>query len=35
MEGHRQDKKIREALSDIVNKVAFMKVLGSYPKGDK
>lgn len=35
MEGHRQDKEIREALSDIMNKVSFVKVLGSYPKGDK
>ena len=35
MEGHRQDKEIREALSDIMNKVSFIKVLGSYPKGDR
>ena len=35
MEGHRQDKEIHEALSDIMNKVSFIKVLGSYPKGDK
>jgi len=33
MEGHRTDKKIANALSAIVNKVAFVKILGSYPKG--
>lgn len=33
MEGHRTDTVISEALKGIVNKVAFMKILGSYPKG--
>lgn len=33
MEGHRTDKDVAEALSNIVNKVAFIKILGSYPKG--
>ncbi|MCX5749279.1 MAG: prephenate dehydratase [Candidatus Saganbacteria bacterium] len=33
MEGHRKDKMISEAVSDITNKVAFLKILGSYPKG--
>jgi prephenate dehydratase len=33
MEGHRTDKSVAEALSNIVNKVAFIKILGSYPKG--
>lgn len=32
MEGHRTDKDVAQALSDIVNKVAFIKILGSYPK---
>ncbi len=35
MEGHRQDKEIHRALADIMNKVSFIKVLGSYPKGGK
>jgi len=35
MLGHRKDKRISEAISDIVNKVAFIKILGSYPKGEK
>lgn len=35
IEGHRKDKNITQALSDIVNKVSFLKVLGSYPKGGK
>lgn len=34
MEGHRTDKDVAQALSDIVSKVAFIKVLGSYPKGE-
>ncbi|MFA5104429.1 MAG: prephenate dehydratase [Candidatus Margulisiibacteriota bacterium] len=33
MDGHRTDKDVAQALSDIVNKVAFIKILGSYPKG--
>ncbi len=33
MEGHRTEKEVAEALSNIVNKVAFIKILGSYPKG--
>ncbi len=33
MEGHRTDGDVAQALSDIVNKVAFIKILGSYPKG--
>jgi len=35
MEGHRKDRTIAEALSDITNKVGFLKILGSYPKGGK
>lgn len=33
--GHRKDKKIAEALSGMTNKVAFMKIIGSYPEGGK
>lgn len=35
MEGHRKDKVIADALSDITNKVGFLKILGSYPEGGK
>ena len=28
-----REKEVAEALSNIVNKVAFIKILGSYPKG--
>jgi len=33
MEGHRTEKVIADALKDLTNKVAFIKILGSYPKG--
>lgn len=30
-EGHKEDKKIKEALDDLKEKTSFLKVLGSYP----
>lgn len=30
-EGHREDKKIKEALGDLKEKTLFIKILGSYP----
>jgi prephenate dehydratase len=33
MAGHRKDRLVADAISDIMNKVAFLKILGSYPKG--
>ncbi len=35
MEGHRTDKQIADALADMSNKVAFIKILGSYPRKGK
>jgi len=35
MEGHRQDKKIAEAIKKIKSKCSFLKLLGSYPKAKK
>ena len=32
LEGHREDKKVKEALGEISKKTAMLKVLGSYPK---
>ncbi|PWB45796.1 MAG: prephenate dehydratase, partial [Nitrosomonadales bacterium] len=31
IEGHRQDKKVTQALNELRDKAAFLKVLGSYP----
>jgi len=31
LEGHRQDKKVQKALSELENKCKFLKILGSYP----
>lgn len=31
-EGHHEDKKVKEALSEVGKKTAMLKVLGSYPK---
>jgi chorismate mutase/prephenate dehydratase len=32
--GHLQDKKVRDCLRKVEKKTVFLKVLGSYPKGD-
>ncbi len=32
MQGHRMDKKVAQALKEIKRKVAFLKILGSYPR---
>lgn len=32
LEGHKEDKKIKEALEELKGKTQFLKVLGSYPK---
>jgi prephenate dehydratase len=32
LEGHRQDRKIQNVLNKIRSKVAYLKILGSYPK---
>jgi len=34
IEGHREDSHIRAALDDLAKNVTFLKILGSYPKGD-
>lgn len=33
LEGHRQDPRVRSALKSLEGKAAFLKVLGSYPRG--
>lgn len=35
LDGHKDDEKVKEALNDLVEHTAFVKVLGSFPKGDK
>jgi len=35
VDGHRDDEPIKEALEALVEHTAFVKVLGSYPKGEK
>lgn len=32
IEGHQEDKKVKEALEELKKKVTFIKILGSYPK---
>jgi chorismate mutase / prephenate dehydratase len=34
IEGHRDDPAIRQSLEDLQERVAFLKVLGSYPRSD-
>ena len=31
MEGHQQDEKVAQALAELADKAAFLKILGSYP----
>lgn len=33
-EGHREDIEVKEALKELKNKATFIKVLGSYPRGE-
>lgn len=33
LDGHKDDKEINLALNDLIEHTAFVKVLGSYPKG--
>ncbi|MBD3425670.1 MAG: prephenate dehydratase [Candidatus Omnitrophica bacterium] len=35
LEGHCQSPKVRKALTDLEKKCHFVKILGSYPRGDK
>ncbi|HDM37869.1 MAG TPA: prephenate dehydratase [Candidatus Omnitrophica bacterium] len=34
LEGHRQDEKVKKALSELEENCLFFKILGSYPKGE-
>ena len=34
MEGHVEDKKVDEALKEMEKHCVFLKILGSYPRGD-
>ena len=34
LEGHRQDERIKKALSELEENCLFFKILGSYPKGE-
>ncbi len=33
-DGHLEDSKVKKCLEDLKNKVSFIKVLGSYPRGN-
>jgi len=35
LDGHKDDEPIAEALNELIEHTAFVKVLGSYPKGEK
>lgn len=35
LDGHKEDGPIKEALAELADYTAFVKVLGSYPKGEK
>ncbi|NOZ63374.1 MAG: prephenate dehydratase [Caldiserica bacterium] len=35
LEGHREDKKIKDALKELKSRVTFFKVLGSYPRRER
>jgi chorismate mutase/prephenate dehydratase len=34
LEGHRQDKNVKKALTELDNRCKFLKILGSYPRGE-
>ncbi|MDP3732498.1 MAG: prephenate dehydratase [Candidatus Omnitrophota bacterium] len=34
LDGHRDNSRVKEALSELENKCAFLKILGSYPLGE-
>lgn len=35
LDGHKDDEPIAEALNALLEHTSFVKVLGSYPKGEK
>jgi chorismate mutase/prephenate dehydratase len=35
LDGHKDDEPVKKALNELIEHTAFVKVLGSYPKGEK